>query len=91
MTEPYFPVDGKTPSWLESDTNHLYAEVSELKAKLGFTGMACGWAMQPFPHGELTLSTKAGPNALRFSAPTPAAAVRMAHRFLSKAERETRP
>ena len=87
----YFPVDGKTPSWLESDTDRLYAEISFLYPRLGYTGMACGWAMQPMPHGELTLSTKAGPNALRFSAPTPAEAVRMAHRFLSKVERETRP
>ena len=83
--------DKPPPSWADAETWRLYEEVGDLSRELHFTGMACGWANQPTPHGELTLSTKAGPNALRFSAPHPAETVRMAHAFLSRIEKETRP
>ena len=92
MTEPYFPVDGKTPDWIKTPLDEVrYVNVLNRAHRLGFTGTGAGWAMIPSPHGAMTvrgLPTK--DEGITVTSTTPMMAVEAMDWLLSRLEEADR-
>lgn len=82
----YVLSDGKgRPSWADEKTWKLYEDTNDAAVVRGYTGMSCGWVMQPKPHGEYRISD--GDGAITVSEATPQQAVVVMSRLLDRIER----